>query len=314
MTYNVLKSTCSFSFYPHCDTQHMLFPYRLANQAREIEALAPDVACLQEVDKYQEYLSYLSKTYSGVYKKREKGDGCALFYNRERYYVGEVCELDLGFDTVALLVPLMPLEEDDSPLLVATTHLSVWFDDAEIIRHKQTRELLSAVNAWKKAKEAELGQENVPIVLCGDFNSTPDSSIYALLTSPGQARPPAARPNGPRGNRGGAVKSPAAGRPAATSDQTQQTTPWRSAYALHQQTAADEVKEGATTATTTASGEPPYTTLLPHSAQVVDYILWPAASPMRVRALVPIPRLAEGSGLPSALYSSDHFSLMCELA
>jgi hypothetical protein len=28
MTYNVLKSTCSFSFYPHCDTQHMLFPYR----------------------------------------------------------------------------------------------------------------------------------------------------------------------------------------------------------------------------------------------------------------------------------------------
>ncbi len=77
MTYNVLKSTCSFSFYPHCDTQHMLFPYRyplspllppvinggarrgltrlcsrtcwvrLANQAREIEALAPDVACLQ---------------------------------------------------------------------------------------------------------------------------------------------------------------------------------------------------------------------------------------------------------------------------
>jgi hypothetical protein len=39
------------------------------------------------------------------------------------------------------------------------------------------------VNAWKKAKEAELGQENVPIVLCGDFNSTPDSSIYALLTS-----------------------------------------------------------------------------------------------------------------------------------
>ena len=40
---------------------------------------------LQEVDKYQEYLTYLSKTYSGVYKKREKGDGCALFYNRERY-------------------------------------------------------------------------------------------------------------------------------------------------------------------------------------------------------------------------------------
>jgi hypothetical protein len=36
------------------------------------------------------------------------------------------------------------VEEDDSPLLVATTHLSVWFDDAEseIIRHKQTRELL----------------------------------------------------------------------------------------------------------------------------------------------------------------------------
>lgn len=34
------------------------------------------------------------------------------------------------------------MEEDDSPLLVATTHLSVWFDDAEIIRHKQTRELL----------------------------------------------------------------------------------------------------------------------------------------------------------------------------
>jgi hypothetical protein len=37
------------------------------------------------VDKYQEYLSYLSKTYSGVYKKREKGDGCALLYNRDRY-------------------------------------------------------------------------------------------------------------------------------------------------------------------------------------------------------------------------------------
>lgn len=29
-------------------------------------------------------------------------------HGRDRYYVGEVCELDLGFDTVALLVPLMP--------------------------------------------------------------------------------------------------------------------------------------------------------------------------------------------------------------
>ncbi len=166
------------------------------------------------------------------------------------------------------------------------------------------------MDAWKKAKEAELGLEEVPTVLCGDFNSTPDSSIYALLTSPGQARPPAARPTGPRGNRGGAAKSPAAGgRPAAI----HQTTPWRSAYALHQQIDAEEVKEGATTAATAAaSGEPPYTTLLPHSAQVVDYILWPAASSMRVRALVPIPRLPEGSGLPSARYSSDHFSLMCE--
>ncbi len=29
-------------------------------------------------------------------------------HGRNRYYVGEVCELDLGYDTVALLVPLMP--------------------------------------------------------------------------------------------------------------------------------------------------------------------------------------------------------------
>jgi hypothetical protein len=29
-------------------------------------------------------------------------------HGRDRYYVGEVCELDLGYDTVALLVPLMP--------------------------------------------------------------------------------------------------------------------------------------------------------------------------------------------------------------
>jgi endonuclease/exonuclease/phosphatase family metal-dependent hydrolase len=176
----------------------------------------------------------------------------------------------------------------------------------------------SAIDVWKKEKEAEVGQEDLPIVLCGDFNSTPDSAIYALLTS-GQVRAAAAasgRSAGPRGNRGGGpAKSPAAavaGRSSA-SRQQQQRAPWRSAYALHQQTVPDaEAKEDAAPASSSTSGEPRYTTLLPHSAQVVDYILWPAASSMRVSALVPIPQVAEGSGLPSAIYSSDHFSLMCE--
>lgn len=151
--------------------------------------------------------------------------------------------------------------------------------------------LCRTIEAWRKEKEAELGQEELPIILCGDFNSTPESSIYTLLTS-GRA-PTATKSKGSRTS---------ASTPQAISTSPGEELPsWQSAYAFHQTTLDGNL------------GEPPYTTLLPNSTgQVVDYILWPHASPMRLRSLLEIPAMPENAGLPNAIYSSDHFSLMCE--
>lgn len=148
------------------------------------------------------------------------------------------------------------------------------------------------IESWRKEKYAEAGQKHLPTVLCGDFNSTPDSPVYALLTS---GRMPS---SGVRG-----VLSTGKPQVSATASAAE-LSPWKSAYALHQRTiGADD----------SGVGEPPSTTTLANGGgQVVDYILWPRSSPMRLHSLLEIPPLAEGEGLPSAVYSSDHFSLLCE--
>jgi mRNA deadenylase 3'-5' endonuclease subunit Ccr4 len=57
----------------------------------EIAQIQPHIICLQEVDNYKEfYLQQLSKLgYEGVYKQKTNGkeDGCAIFYNRDDFYV-----------------------------------------------------------------------------------------------------------------------------------------------------------------------------------------------------------------------------------
>lgn len=64
------------------------------------------------------------------------------------------------------------------PVVVMSTH----FDDAGLVSRRESAKLiLSLVAEYQTSK---VGQELIPILLAGDFNSTPDGEAYQIVTDP----------------------------------------------------------------------------------------------------------------------------------
>jgi len=239
LTYNTLKSTVSASLYPHCEESYLRFSYRLPRLIQEIESLAPDIFCLQEVDSYRDFLGGFSKTYDGLYKQRAKGDGCCIFWKRERWYLAKSLECELKWDTVAIIAYLEALSPDESSIIVATTHLVVWqaTTEKEKIRSQQTLQVLETLENFKKEVEEEKisrGEDGgtTPIVLCGDFNSPPSSLVYQVVT-----------------------------RQSRKNEKLSLT--FKSAYSYYPKLQEAQSESGSSSASEQMFGEPPYTTFVP---------------------------------------------------
>lgn len=215
LSWNTLADRAVAQWDNACDKHVLMWPFRAQNLLRHIESQEPDIVCLQEVDKkhfcpfWQQFMgqSFDSEFAGGHY-------GCAIFFRKSRFTlvrsqvvsleseierlygdVRSMCKRQAGDERTAeeevrlikvqrkaLIFELAPkrggvaAQSRDEHLFVATTHL--YRSDKKpyaFIRLLQTHALLA------RLAQATSGVSEPKVVVAGDFNSEPDSTICAYM-------------------------------------------------------------------------------------------------------------------------------------
>ncbi|KAL5221808.1 hypothetical protein ABZP36_026521 [Zizania latifolia] len=155
---------------------------------------SPDILCLQEVDKFTDLEQEMAtRGYNSMWKMRtgNASDGCAIFWRTARFqlrYKEEIEFNNLGLrDNVAQLcvlesvVPGNVQTESSSThpqqakqIVVCNTHV-LYNPKRGDIKLGQVRTLLDRVYMISKM------WNGAPVIICGDFNSTPKSPLYNFI-------------------------------------------------------------------------------------------------------------------------------------
>lgn len=215
MSFNLLSQHYVWKqVFEYLDPRYLDWPhYRFPLINRTIQQLRCDIMCFQELeclvyqnhwqdlfplDNYQ--LVYLRKPQPGYWgtKPPEFMDGVGIFFNKDRFELVESRNVHFGSyvsthsdrfelteDVTSRLIPrntvaLLMLLYDKlrkKHLFVTNTHL-YWLPEFNDVKVMQTKLLLNALARFT----ADSGLENTPVLMCGDFNSTPTSSVYKLLS------------------------------------------------------------------------------------------------------------------------------------
>lgn len=200
MTYNILSQDLlqdNGYLYRHCNPDVLPWDYRLPNLLAEIQQHDADILCLQEVqeDHYENQIKPALQAlgYHCEYKKRtgRKPDGCAVTFKASRFSLLSSNPVEffrpgdalLDRDNVGLVVQLRPNgavdgSDPSSFVCVANTHL-LYNPRRGDIKLAQLAILLAEINRLSRLPD---GSTN-PVLLCGDFNSTPWSPLYSFLTT-----------------------------------------------------------------------------------------------------------------------------------
>jgi RNA exonuclease NGL2 len=210
MSYNVLaQGMINRSWYQSCSPSCLRWNNRKVSLTKEIAQLDADIVCLQEVSNYDTFWEKTMRQlgYLGKMKIRPGGkqDGCAIFYkdykfeeiDYETINYDDLCTIspndiaELRRFNVAMLLALRFKDEintkstseatsetastEENPgIIIGNTHL-FWNYRYSYARFRQALMFVEkAVNFREKL--------NLPVILCGDWNLTPDSTIYQVLT------------------------------------------------------------------------------------------------------------------------------------
>ncbi|XP_039160648.1 carbon catabolite repressor protein 4 homolog 1 [Eucalyptus grandis] len=219
LSYNILSDIYAASeFYSYCPSWALSWPYRRQNLLREIVGYCADIICLQEVqsDHFEEFFApELEKHgYLALYKRKTNEvysgnfnaiDGCATFFRRDRFSHVKKYEVEFNKAAQSLTDALLPsaqkktalsrLVKDnvaliavleakfsnqggDNPgkrqlLCVANTHVNVPHDLKDV--------KLWQIHTLLKGLEKIAASADIPMLVCGDFNSVPGSAPHALL-------------------------------------------------------------------------------------------------------------------------------------
>lgn len=215
LSYNILADAyASSDSYSYCPSWALSWSYRRQNLLREIVGYRADIICLQEVqyDHFDEFFSpELDKHgYQALYKRKTSEvthtlDGCATFFRRDRFSHVKKYEVEFNKAAQSLTEAVVPTTQKktalnrlvkdnvaliavleakfghqgvDNPgkrqlLCVANTHVNV-HQDLKDVKLWQVHTLL-------KGLEKIAASADIPMLVCGDFNSTPASAPHALL-------------------------------------------------------------------------------------------------------------------------------------
>nr|CAG4713873.1 unnamed protein product [Naegleria fowleri] len=186
---------------------------------KELMNYKADIICLQEMDLYEQYWkSTMMKGFAGGFdssyaEKTGKRNGCGTFWRRDRFEMVQHLELHLeelndylehshhatntsiaeepferrDVANLTLLRDLQSGGERGKLLLIVNNHLA-WDPKYPEVKLCQMFYILKAVHQFlnKFAKQCDRDSEHteviVSVILCGDYNSLPDSEVYDLIT------------------------------------------------------------------------------------------------------------------------------------
>lgn len=156
----------------------------------EIIEHSPDVICLQEVDHFQ----FISKAlrsvgFDGTYfpkpdspciyiKENNGPDGCAIFYRLNTFEVVRVethiVEVWRVQSNQVLILTVLRHKASGRQICVATTHLKARQGALlSTLRNEQGKDILNFLE--------ERVSNDMPIILCGDFNAEPSEPVYRTI-------------------------------------------------------------------------------------------------------------------------------------
>ncbi len=190
-SYNVLAAAyASRKLYPSVDGELIRWSRRAPAIVGRIVALAPDVACLQEVESAAWpglEGAFAAAGWRGVFAAKGAGrpDGCALLWREDvlRFAAREILHYDdgeAGAEASGHVALIVSFESPAGLLRIADTHLrwqAATTRPESHIGFRQARELVDRCAAMAPAAFAT--------VVCGDFDATPESALAALFRERG---------------------------------------------------------------------------------------------------------------------------------
>lgn len=219
MSFNLLSQHYVWKkVFGYLDQQYLDWPhYRFPLINETIAQFACDIMCFQELEclVYQNFWqkSFPLENYKLFYarkpspkywgnKPQEYMDGVGIFINSDRFDVLEHRSFNFGhyisensslFDvtpaiaervvprnTVALLLKLRDKQTNEN-IFVTNTHL-YWLPKFNDVKFIQTKLLLNELSRMITDDGSTI--EEAKVIMCGDYNSTPDLLAYKLLGRP----------------------------------------------------------------------------------------------------------------------------------
>nr|XP_039260067.1 protein angel homolog 2-like isoform X1 [Styela clava]XP_039260068.1 protein angel homolog 2-like isoform X2 [Styela clava] len=206
VSYNILSQKLldiNDGLYRKCDPNILLWEYRWPRIKLEIEKFNADILCLQEVEEYhynEEILHFLeSLDYQCVYKKRtgnnkNKPDGVLIAYKKEKYKMLSEKKVEyfrgnfspVNQDNVGVITLLKPISanseaadshNENNCICIVNTHLlyNPKRGDIKLVQLSTLfAEIHKIISSYPSIK--------IPIIMCGDFNSTANSHLFELIT------------------------------------------------------------------------------------------------------------------------------------
>ncbi|KAG7494402.1 hypothetical protein JOB18_029796 [Solea senegalensis] len=292
--------------YPYCAPYALQLDYRQNLIKKELAGYNADIICLQEVDKGVFVDSLIPSLdafgLEGVFRIKEKQhEGLATFYRRSKFQLlsrhdimlsevltsdpihSELLEMISANDTLkhrilqrstTLQVTLLEdLHKPDRKICVANTHL-YWHPKGGNVRLVQMGVALKHLS--RVIQEVAPG---APLLFCGDFNSSPTSGVFQLVT---EAVVPQQHPD------------------------------WSSSEP--EESCSMELCSDFPPLLS-ACNQPAYTNYVGGFHGCLDYIFIQPDS-IQVEQMIPLPSHQEVTtyeALPSVAHPSDHIALVCDL-
>lgn len=172
--------------------------YRFDLITKCVASAQSDLFCLQEVDHFDDSFKPLFDRlgYESVYLQRpNRRDGCLIAFNSSEYelmdtekvYFDDIVELvpasrstrpdHFERQNVAVITKLRSKRNKEKELIASCAHL-YWNPNKPDVKLAQTLYLLDRVHKMRK-------NEEMPVIMCGDYNSLPESELYGVITDEG---------------------------------------------------------------------------------------------------------------------------------
>ena len=212
MSYNILAQPYATQrAFPYAFPEILDFNYRSPRIMQDLRQINADIVCLQEltVDGYDKFFKnelsllgyssdFFAKTRSIVMSDDAQVDGCGIAWRSSHFrqvsrHTISFSQLALQYrhiapdlmlnrvhprDNVALVVVLQCLESPDDYIMVACSHL-FWDPHYSDVKLVQSVLLMRELECLERQMRLKLdGAKEIPLVLAGDFNSTPDSGRW----------------------------------------------------------------------------------------------------------------------------------------